>query len=125
MIQRKLKVFTLKRKTRLKVIIKNLAGLIHKLKKLLILKLKAQTEEIQPLNSFKLYHKKDLNQEEMEEEILDLEPCKKSSIEVTAGEIDFAFLGKRKVNLRLMKQKMISSNKFPCLILFLSQLRRK
>ena len=78
MIQRKLKVFTLRRKTRLKIIIKNLAGLIHKLKKLLIRKLKAQTEEIQHQDSFKLYHKKDLNQEGMEEEILDLEPYRKS-----------------------------------------------
>ena len=78
MIQRKLKVFTLRRKIRLKIIIKNLAGLIHKLKKLLILKLKAQTEEIQHQDSFKLYHKKDLNQEGMEEEILDLELYRKS-----------------------------------------------
>ena len=91
----------------------------------MILKFKVQTEEIQHLNFFKLYHKKDLNLEETEEEILGPGHYRKLSIEVTAEEIDSDFLGKRKVNLRLLKQKMISNCKISNLILFLSQPRRK
>lgn len=87
--------------------------------------MKVQTEEIQPLDFFKLYHKKDLNLEEMEEEILGLVHYRKLSIEVIAEEIDSDFLGKKKVSLRLLKQKMISISKISNLILFLSQLRRK
>ena len=90
----------MKKKIKLKQIIKNLAELILKVK-IIIPKLKIQTEEIQLQNFSKLYHKKDLNLEETEEEILDLVHYRKLLIEVTVGVIDLDFLGKRKVNLRI------------------------
>ena len=90
----------MKKKIKLKQIIKNLAELILKVK-IIIPKLKIQTEEIQLQNFSKLYHKKDLNLEETEEEILDQVHYRKLLIEVTVEEIDLDFLGKRKVNLRI------------------------
>ena len=90
----------MKKKIKLKQIIKNLAELILKVK-IIIPKLKIQTEEIQLQNFSKLYHKKDLNLEETEEEILDQVHYRKLLIEVTVEVIDLDFLGKRKVNLRI------------------------
>ena len=66
----KLKVSMLKRKIKSKeMLIKSLS---LKARKIMILKLKIQIEEIQHLDSFKLYLKKDRNQEGMAEEIQDL-----------------------------------------------------
>ena len=90
----------MKKKIKLKQIIKNLAELILKVK-IIILKLKIQIEEIQLQNFSKHYHKKDLNLEETEEEILDQVHYRKLLIEVTVEVIDLDFLGKRKVNLRI------------------------
>jgi hypothetical protein len=60
----------LKRKIKSKeMLIKSLS---LKARKIMILKLKIQIEEIQHLDSFKLYLKKDRNQEGMAEEIQDL-----------------------------------------------------
>lgn len=74
-IQSKLKASMLRKKIRLKeIIIKNS---ILKIREILILKSKIQKEEIQHLDSFKLYLKRDQNQEETGEEIQDLVHYKK------------------------------------------------
>lgn len=74
-IKTKLKVFLLKKKIRLKgIITKSLFPIIRKM---LILKSIIQKEEIQHQDSFRLYLKRDQNQEETEEEIQDLVHYKK------------------------------------------------
>jgi len=60
----------LKRKIKSKEIL--IKSLSLKARKIMILKLKIQIEEIQHLDSFKLYLKKDRNQEVTGEEIQDL-----------------------------------------------------